>query len=145
MVQEGVDFSVPETNKRVEQERLTLVGVAAMQGDEVKQPRNHDFAGEVFTFREEDHELRDKYPEGVRFDEVGYPDFSPYAIESVEIDMKGNYTSDYTQANRAAGLDEKPEGYTWHHHQDCKTMQLVPTDLHSAVGHTGGASVIRNS
>lgn len=88
-------------------------------------------------------ELAKKYPEGVRFDAEGSPDFSRYAIKTVKIDVKGNYTSDFTKANEAAGLEEKPEGYTWHHHQDCETMQLVPTDLHNAVGHTGGVSLRR--
>jgi hypothetical protein len=32
---------------------------------------------------------------------------------------------------------------TWHHHQDMATMQLVPTDLHNNVPHSGGASLIR--
>lgn len=36
-----------------------------------------------------------------------------------------------------------PAGYTWHHVEDGRTMLLVPSDLHSAVRHTGGASLIR--
>ena len=36
-----------------------------------------------------------------------------------------------------------PTGYTWHHVEDGKTMLLVPSDLHGAVRHTGGASLIR--
>ncbi|MEM7776375.1 MAG: HNH endonuclease [Pseudomonadota bacterium] len=35
--------------------------------------------------------------------------------------------------------NQKIPGYTWHHHQDTGRMQLVPTDIHSAVGHTGAA------
>lgn len=34
-------------------------------------------------------------------------------------------------------------GYTWHHVEDGKTMMLVPTDLHQAVRHTGGAALLR--
>jgi hypothetical protein len=33
-------------------------------------------------------------------------------------------------------LSEPPEGYTWHHHQDGTTMQLVPRDIHGLTGHT---------
>lgn len=112
---------------------------------ETQNPINSKYANDIFTFdSEEEPELSENYPEGVRFDADGYPDFSPYAIEEVEIDMKGNYTTDYDDANKAAGLAQKPEGYTWHHHQDGKTMLLVPTDLHSAVKHTGGVSVIKH-
>ncbi|XXU49625.1 HNH endonuclease [Sorangium sp. So ce1014] len=31
-----------------------------------------------------------------------------------------------------------PEGYTWHHHQDGTTMQLVSSNIHRMTGHTGG-------
>lgn len=37
-------------------------------------------------------------------------------------------------------FDKTPEGYTWHHHQDEKTMQLVPADIHRKTGHTGGVA-----
>jgi len=48
-------------------------------------------------------------------------------------------------ANAAAGLESTPKDYTWHHVEDGKTMQLVPTDIHDTFPHIGGASVIRNS
>ena len=35
-------------------------------------------------------------------------------------------------------------GFLWHHVEDCVTMQLIPTKIHNAVRHTGGAAVIRN-
>lgn len=44
----------------------------------------------------------------------------------------------YEMADSAA----VPDGYTWHHHQDGTTMQLVPTDLHDAVRHTGWAAIL---
>lgn len=47
-------------------------------------------------------------------------------------------------ANKAVGYPKTPEGYTWHHVEDGKTMQLVPEDIHWEVMHTGGAAVIRN-
>ena len=97
-------------------------------------------------------DLAQKYPDGVKLDDDEYPDFSPYAYRHpetgnpviVEIDMQGNHGSDYTAANQAAGLDKKPEGYTWHHHQDEKTMILVPTDLHGAVSHKGGVTATKH-
>lgn len=33
---------------------------------------------------------------------------------------------------------EKIPGFTWHHHQEFGRMQLVPSDFHQAVGHSGG-------
>jgi hypothetical protein len=35
----------------------------------------------------------------------------------------------------------KPEGYTWHHHQDTGVLQLVDSALHQKTGHTGGRSI----
>ena len=38
----------------------------------------------------------------------------------------------------------KPKDMTWHHHQDCKTMILVPKAINNNVPHSGGAANIRN-
>ena len=49
-------------------------------------------------------------------------------------------------ANKAAGFGDSvsatPKGWTWHHCEDGKTMQLIPTDLHRKIGHDGGEKVI---
>ncbi|MBN1126825.1 MAG: HNH endonuclease [Sedimentisphaerales bacterium] len=47
-------------------------------------------------------------------------------------------------ANKMMGYPDTPKGYTWHHVEDGVTMQLVPTDLHQAVRHTGGVAVIKS-
>lgn len=110
-----------------------------------RRPINSKYAGKNYPASKLPPKLRSKYPNGVNFTKDGYPDFSPYAQKSVPVEgLKGNTGSDFTRANKAAGLKRTPEGYTWHHHQDGKTMQLVPTDLHDAVRHTGGASILRN-
>jgi hypothetical protein len=36
---------------------------------------------------------------------------------------------------------DKPEGFTWHHHQEAGVMQLIDTEIHEKTGHTGGKSV----
>ncbi len=118
------------------------VSAAADHGE--KKPINFKYANETYSFKDTDPELHSKYPEGVKFDSEGYPDFSPYAAKHVEIDMKGNYTSDFEAANQKAGLADTPDGYTWHHHQDCRTMELLPSDLHGAVSHTGGVSILEH-
>ena len=78
---------------------------------------------------------------GVPFDANGYPDFSSVATQTVEITQTGNRAVDFAAANRAAGLAETPKGFTWHHNQNGTTMQLVPTPIHAATGHTGGVAL----
>jgi A nuclease of the HNH/ENDO VII superfamily with conserved WHH len=80
---------------------------------------------------------------GVPFDKNGFPDFSRYAKAQVEIRQTGNRTMDYAAANQKAGFPDTPKGYSWHHHQNRTTMQLVPTGIHGATGHTGGVSLRR--
>jgi filamentous hemagglutinin len=110
-------------------------------------PRGYEKAGTVYHFedkgRREQRRLSSEYPEGVRIDSKGFPDFAPYAKESVKISHMTGEPGDFTQANAKAGLTETPDGLTWHHHQDCRTMQLLPTDLHRNVPHTGGRAVLR--
>lgn len=37
----------------------------------------------------------------------------------------------------------KENGLTAHHHQDMRTIELIPSDLHNNVPHEGGASKLR--
>lgn len=133
-----------------------VAGVSAMAGQKPLPPHmskvrrvngrlpvNSEWAGRTYPLDRLLEELRAKYPKSVQFTEEGFPNFRPYAVKEVKVQgLKGNTGSDYKLANRAAGYDEVPDGYTWHHHQDCTTMQLVPTDLHEAVRHTGGAAIL---
>jgi hypothetical protein len=84
---------------------------------------------------------------GIPFDSKGFPDFSGVSKKDVKISFTGNRNADFAAANSKAGFGKShtdtPSGYTWHHHQDGKTMQLVPTDIHSKTGHTGGFSLHR--
>jgi YHS domain-containing protein len=97
---------------------------------------------------EEYRQLAAECPEGVRFDKDGYPDFSPYKYEDLEagqknevsVEVTGRRGKDEALTNKAAGFEKTPDGYTWHHHQDGSTMQLVRKDVHEAVRHTGGVS-----
>ncbi len=107
---------------------------------------NGEYAGKKYPSEKLRPDLQKKYPRSVNFDKNGYPDFSPYAKKRVEVkELNGNYANDFTLANKQAGFDRTPDGYTWHHHQDGKTMLLVPKDLHGAIRHTGGASKLRKS
>jgi len=108
-----------------------------------KLPANYKYAGRVYDGEKWTRELAEKYPNGVRFTADGYPDFGPYATHRVTIDphFAGNHTTDFTAANRAAGLRETGLDHTWHHHQDGRTLLRVPTDLHDAVRHAGGVAL----
>ncbi|MGR6545222.1 HNH endonuclease [Paenibacillus tundrae] len=88
----------------------------------------------------------------------GYPDFSEYyhpTVEPVEIKFASptNRPADYKAANLEAGLskdsvppvtqsNKSPAGYTWHHHQDGKTMILVDEKVHAEFRHIGGVSKV---
>lgn len=120
---------------------------------------NEKYANSTYKFSEGSANAS-KYPDGVPFDADGYPDFSQYAIKTVKFDypspegksakkcLTGNYSTDFDLANSAAGYATTPAGYTWHHHQDMQTMQLVPQDIHSVafggVAHGGGDSLLEN-
>jgi A nuclease of the HNH/ENDO VII superfamily with conserved WHH len=90
----------------------------------------------------------------------GYPDFTPYAHKvevdgklvpaRVEIEMQGVNGPDFKAANEAMAKKlgvkdyDAPDGFTWHHNQDGVTMELIPSELHNNVPHSGGASLARN-
>ena len=100
--------------------------------------------------------------QGVKF-EQGFPDFSDYKTAEVEIpNMRGDYVDgrrsnpndlgDFGQARQAMAdrnggrwTSSMEEGLTWHHNQDGVTMQLVDQDVHAAVAHTGGGSMMRDT
>ncbi|MEI6187627.1 MAG: HNH endonuclease, partial [Alphaproteobacteria bacterium] len=110
-------------------------------------PRNAKYAEKVYlpedlpeSIKTRYPDIKIKYPDGVKYDAKGYPDFTPYTTHTVKLDKFVNYNDDFRDANKLAGLKTEPKGYTWHHHQDRTTMQLVPEDLHSAFQHTGGMS-----
>lgn len=77
----------------------------------------------------------------------GFPIFDEYAIGRVEIpDLTGlnGGADDIAKANLLHhGTRDSIPGYTWHHLEDGKTMILIPTDLHEAYRHTGGADLLR--
>jgi hypothetical protein len=97
-----------------------------------RKPINSQYAGSI-------------HPSGVKFNEQGFPDFSPYSKAQVDIKgLTGSYAKDAAMANKAVGLKRTPDGYTWHHVENAKTMQLISKDIHNGVRHTGGAAVLRN-
>ncbi len=88
----------------------------------------------------------------------GFPDFYPYKHPEVnpvtiEVTKPKNNDADFKAANEAAGLganstppvddmSKPPDGYTWHHMEDGKTMILVESDIHKQFTHIGGQSIV---
>lgn len=106
-------------------------GKGAGAGPAVPKTRNGHLAGSTHPVT------------GVPFDKNGYPDFSAHrhpSVPDVRIELSGNRTTDFARANKMAGLDSTPSGYTWHHHQDTGLMQLIDRSVHAKTGHTGGFS-----
>jgi hypothetical protein len=58
--------------------------------------------------------------------------------KDVKLKQTGARSGDFAAANKAAGYEKTPEGFTWHHHQDGTTMQMVPRDVHAQTGHIDG-------
>lgn len=108
-------------------------------------PQNFEYAGRVYKGPQWTPKLVEKYPDGVRFTDDGFPDFGPYAEATVTFDpsFDGDRRIDEAEANRKAGLDDTPLHLTWHHHQNTTMMQLVPRDMHHAVRHAGGVSIMK--
>jgi hypothetical protein len=113
-----------------------------------KLPSNWHYAGKVYDGDRWTAELKRKYPNGVRFTDDGYPDFSPYAEKTTKITphFDGNHTTDFSTADRAAGVTarhRRENELTWHHHQDGTTLLLVPREIHDAVRHAGGVAIAK--
>lgn len=85
----------------------------------------------------------------VTYNKEGFPDYTPYrhpTVKDVQIEFTGSYEKDFALADKAAGITEELrelQKYTWHHHQDGKTMQLIRRDVHKDFFHTGGMANTR--
>jgi hypothetical protein len=97
-------------------------------------------------------EILDKHGiESIPFKD-GYPDFSGVAEETVEIkDFTTYRPANFSQADeqfaekRGCSPEEacqyrKDNRLTWHECEDQKTMQLVPSEVHNNIPHSGGVA-----
>jgi hypothetical protein len=116
-----------------------------------KKPKNYEFAGQTYR-------TRSGYD--VPFDQNGFPDMDGFSARTVRINnMNGTNHADFAKANMEAFGVADPyyhltvnngqyRNYTWHHHQDTKSMMLVPKAINNLVDggvpHTGGAAIIRH-
>ncbi|MEV4440516.1 HNH endonuclease [Streptomyces sp. NPDC049577] len=123
-------------------------------GQEAAAPPNAAYAGQVVHFP--DPVRRGRYPKGVRVDENGFPDFSPYARAAAEIaeppegfGVDELRLTDYVSANAAlfaAGHElwaslpavATPHGWTWHHVARTRRLELIPAEVKALLRHHGG-------
>ncbi|MYU18751.1 cell wall assembly protein Knr4 [Streptomyces sp. SID8361] len=117
-------------------------------------PPNTAYAGQVVHFPDPVRAAR--HPKGVRVDEDGFPDFSPYARAAAEIaeppegfGVDELRLTDYVSANAAlhatghelwngSSAVATPHGWTWHHVAGTRRMQLIPVEVKALLRHHGG-------
>ncbi|MCQ6251335.1 SMI1/KNR4 family protein [Streptomyces malaysiensis] len=117
-------------------------------------PPNTAYAGQVVHFPDPVRAAR--HPKGVRVDEDGFPDFSPYARAAAEIaeppegfGVDELRLTDYVSANAAlhatghelwngSSAVATPHGWTWHHVAGTRRMELVPVEVKALLRHHGG-------
>ena len=85
----------------------------------------------------------------------GEPDFSEVSRGTVEIeDFSPERDYNFSQADEELAKQKgcspedikdwrKENKYTWHERNDCKTMDLVPTEIHGNIPHSGGISIAK--
>ena len=101
-------------------------------------------------------EISSKYGGEIRIPFIeGEPDFSRYAESTVIIpDFTGERATNFAQADEAEALKRgcqpqevaewrKEHNITWHERGDCKTMDLMPNEIHGNIPHSGGISQIK--
>lgn len=102
----------------------------------------------------------------VHINEYGFPDFTPYVQTNADGEpyyftfrvgeLDGNHTSDFAKVNKALGFGDSSDAHlnefpnhTWHHHEDGKTLMLVPKALNNpqlgGLSHTGGRAVMAHN
>ena len=134
--------------------RLGLGAPPGPQAGGQAAPPNRAYAGQVVNFPDPVRAAR--YPEGVRVDPEGFPDFSPYARAAAEIaeppeGFGGDELrlTDYVSANVAmhssghelwADLSPvaTPHGWSWHHVARSRRLELVPAEVKALLRHHGG-------
>ncbi|MDX3226037.1 SMI1/KNR4 family protein [Streptomyces sp. ME19-01-6] len=117
-------------------------------------PPNTAYAGQVVHFPDPVRAAR--HPQGVRVDEDGYPDFTPYARAAAEIaeppegfGVDELRLTDFVSANAAlhsvghdlwdgASSVATPHGWTWHHVVGTRRMELIPVEVKALLRHHGG-------
>lgn len=140
------DFSTYSNfNRQLAQARGENISVFLKEYQKDFTIKNYKYAGNLMSPTGSNaNYIKSKYGD-IYMSKSGFAIFDDYAIARVKIsDLTGIDTSDIQKANRLHhGTSESVKGYTWHHLEDGETLILIPTELHDAYKHTGGASLIR--
>jgi hypothetical protein len=143
--------AVPQLSHTAEERAEKAAEGRARAAEVIGKPNwaNAKYAGEVF-YDKLTPELKTRFPDGVQFTYEGFPMFDRYAVKTVRFEdgfapLKANGRADRPaddkRANAIFGWNATPEGTTWHHKEDSRTMLLVDRGLHEAVRHWGGIRV----
>ena len=141
-----VEYCLPKSNGHWENER----GDSEWKPDKEYVPQKHNTEGKTWGEILEEHGI-----EGIEFKD-GEPDFSPVIVEKdgvkaeVEIDKftedrRRNFKQADEKLAEKLGCSDRDvlewrekNNYTWHESSDCKTLQLVPREIHANIAHDGG-------
>ncbi|MDI9886937.1 SMI1/KNR4 family protein [Streptomyces sp. HNM0645] len=136
--------------------RIGLGAPPGPRGREIAVPPNAAYAGQVVHFPDPVRAAR--HPMGVRVDERGFPDFSPYARAAAEVaeppegfGVDELRLTDYVSANAALAATghelwdtippvATPHGWTWHHVAGSRRLELVPVEVKALLRHHGGVA-----
>lgn len=102
----------------------------------LRYPSNFHLAGKRYPLEEVAPEVAQRYPEGVYFDDQGFPDLRPYIAHIggepavVKLKQLGQTSAaDIRDANRAFGINAAAHGLAWFHLPNSTYLILVPEDL----------------
>lgn len=141
-----IAYALPKNNGEWENKR----GDSEWKPDKEYVPKLHNPEGKTWGEILEEHGI-----EGIEFKD-GEPDFSPVIVTKdgikaeVEIDKfteirpKNFQQADEKLAEKLGCSPQdvkiwiKENNYTWHECSDCKTLQLVPREIHANIKHDGG-------
>ncbi|MGL5592660.1 MAG: HNH endonuclease [Cetobacterium sp.] len=135
---------LPKTDGRWEGERGNSIWIPEV--DKVPIGKGSNIDGKSWG------EILFKYGiDGINFIE-GEPDFTEVSKGTVKIgDFTESRDKNFMQADQKLAEERKctpgeirkwrqENGYTWHERSDCETMDLVPSEIHNNVPHSGGIS-----
>ncbi len=122
-----------------------------------KNPINYNKRGQI---------VRTNTGYDVPINEFGFPDFRQWTKRKTNGDaysytfelgeLNGDHDLDFQAINKKMGFGDSKDAhlsqfpdYTWHHHEDGKTLMLVPKKLNNpssgGLSHTGGKAVIEHN
>ncbi|MDR3617178.1 MAG: HNH endonuclease [Candidatus Obscuribacterales bacterium] len=149
---------------RAELESLGITPIEPVNGH---MPKNFEYAGRIYSIEKENPEvfkdLCEKFPDlveqfrkGIQFSKDGYPDFKPFRQAKLAVfehpfttRLQDNLEADrylWPGCSKSFGKKMRDEySLVWHHLEarpgQPPRLELLPSELHKALQHTGGYAV----